>query len=66
MTSHGGELSDSEYQESRCNYWRKHADDYNLTVIAVAEAAQRERSKIHPDKGRSDEMPWALASCFPE
>jgi hypothetical protein len=57
MTSHGGELSDSEYQESRCNYWRKHADDYNLTVIAEAEAAQRERSKIHPDKGRSDEMP---------
>jgi len=43
VTSHGGELSDTEFHESRCNYWRKDVDDYLQKLIDEAEAMERNR-----------------------
>jgi hypothetical protein len=54
MTSHGGELSDAEFQESRCNYWRKNADASHQAALDALVADALEKSRIHPDKGRSD------------
>lgn len=65
MTSHGGELSDAEFQESRCNYWRKNADDFQQMILDHAAAENLIKSRIHPDKGRSD-LPPFIAGFFPD
>jgi NADH-quinone oxidoreductase subunit J len=66
VTSHGGELSDDEFQESRCNYWRKHADDYPKGLDAAEEARTSKVSTDHPDKGRTDKLPWWETVVLPD
>jgi NADH:ubiquinone oxidoreductase subunit 6 (subunit J) len=65
MTSHGGEFSDAEFQESRCNYWRKNANDHNQFVLDALAAEALIKSRIHPDKDRSD-LPPVIVGLFPD
>jgi NADH-quinone oxidoreductase subunit J len=64
VLAHGGELSDAEFHESRCNYWRRSGDAYNDLKLAKAAAAALKLSKRHPDKGRED-LPWIFAQYLP-
>lgn len=51
---HGGELSDFEFHESRCDFWRKRSLDLLNCLRAIEAAKQLELSRRHPDKGRTD------------
>lgn len=55
--AHGSELSDAEYHEARCNYWRKRAADRIAVRDAAIAAADLKRRQQHPDKGRKD-LSW--------
>ncbi len=57
---HGGELSDTEFHESRCDYWRKRSFDPLELDAALSAAAALERSRQHPDKGRTDARHYLL------
>jgi len=51
---HGAELSAFEFHESRCNFWRRQYHIRHASADASQVAADKERSKIHPDKGATD------------
>jgi NADH:ubiquinone oxidoreductase subunit 6 (subunit J) len=74
---HGGELSDIEFQEARCVYWRVEGLLHQKRREAKNAAAALVRARRHPDKGHTDsaypywvyklqaELPsWAMRYVF--
>jgi NADH:ubiquinone oxidoreductase subunit 6 (subunit J) len=74
---HGGELSDIEFQEARCVYWRVEGLLHQKRREAKDAAAALVRARRHPDKGHTDsaypywvyklqgELPsWAMRYVF--
>jgi len=57
---HGGELSDIEFHESRCDYWRKAGWARVKFDLDIKAAADLERARQHPDKGRTDAYPAVI------
>lgn len=51
VQTHGGELSEIEFHESRCEYWRKEGWVHVQRIRNLQAAAARRRARQHPDKG---------------
>jgi len=60
---HGGELSDIEFHESRCNYWRKLGGSRRKARIDAQAVIDLARARQHPDKDRVDYWPLWLVFC---
>jgi NADH:ubiquinone oxidoreductase subunit 6 (subunit J) len=58
VLAHGGELSDSAFQESRSRWWHLNQRRILGRRRAKQNAILLARSKRHPDKGRFDTTPW--------
>jgi NADH:ubiquinone oxidoreductase subunit 6 (subunit J) len=57
---HGGELSEGEFHESRCNWLRKNSNDIMKKLAEEQAAIELIKSRIHPDKGRVDLPPYII------
>lgn len=54
VLTHGGELSDLEFYEARCEFWRKEGWAHVQRELDRLAAEALEYSRRHPDKGRID------------
>jgi NADH:ubiquinone oxidoreductase subunit 6 (subunit J) len=58
---HGGELSDIEFHESRCDFWKKQGHNRGDKPLPLQGSDEAIRiASIHPDKGRKDFAPAFL------